>query len=398
MSDTRLNRTLVCLIGIQVCINGCMAGVRMAAPLLALRMGHGAASVGMLLALFATVQLFLAVPAGRYADRHNLKNPIAWCAGFTVLGAGLAAAWPTFPVLCAAAMLTGAANGAAVISLQRHAGRLASDPVRLRLVFSWMAIAPSFANFVGPFLAGFLIDHTGFRVCFAVLAALAACSWLIVRQASELPSSGSDGLQAQRSAWDLLGDSRMRVLLLVNWLLASCWDVHAFVLPILGHERGISASVIGTIFGLFAIAATVVRLFLPSIVAYVKEWAVIFGATVATAVLFGVYPLTQNAWTMAVCSILLGFSLGGVQPMIMSMLHQITPVHRQGEALGLRMISINVSNILTPLVFGSVGSAIGVASVFWLVGTTVACGTRAAWKLRSFGEAESPAPSPPSES
>jgi MFS family permease len=396
--DIRLNRTLVCLIGVQVCINGCMAGVRMAAPLLALRMGHGAAAVGILLALFAIVPLFLSVPAGRYADRHNLKNPIAWCAGFTVLGAGLAAAWPTFPMLCAAAMLTGAANGAAVITLQRHAGRMASDPLRLRLVFSWIAIAPSFANFVGPFLAGFLIDHTGFRVCFAVLATLAACSWWIVRQAPELPSSGNEEKRAQQSAWDLLGDSRMRVLLLVNWLLSSCWDVHAFALPILGHERGLSASVIGTIFGLFAVAATVVRLFLPLIVAHLREWAVILAATAATAAVFGVYPLTQSAWTMAACSILLGFSLGGVQPMIMSMLHQITPAHRQGEALGLRMISINVSNILTPLVFGSVGAAIGVASVFWLVGAAVACGTRAAWRLKSFGAVESSAPSRAPES
>jgi MFS family permease len=92
----------------------------------------------------------------------------------------------------------------------------------------------------------------------------------------------------------------------------------------------------------------------------------------------------QSSWTMAICSILLGFSLGGVQPMIMSMLHQITPTRRQGEALGLRMISVNVSSILTPLVFGTVGAAIGVASVFWVMGVTVASGIRAAWRLRAF--------------
>ena len=52
-TDIRLNRTLLCLIGVQVCINGCMAGVRMAAPLLSLRQGYSAAAVGVLLALFA---------------------------------------------------------------------------------------------------------------------------------------------------------------------------------------------------------------------------------------------------------------------------------------------------------------------------------------------------------
>jgi predicted MFS family arabinose efflux permease len=390
-SEIRLNRTLACLIGVQICINGCMSGVRMAAPLLCLRMGYGAATVGMLLALFAIVQLFLAIPAGRFADRNNLKRPVLLCTGFIMLGAGIAAAWPIFPVLCLAAMLTGGANGAAVITIQRHAGRLAHDPTQLRLVFSWMAIAPSIANFIGPFLAGLAIDLGGFRICFALMALLALGAWWMVRNASdEPPSSASEKEQASSSAWDLLGDSRMRLLLLVNWLLSSCWDVHTFVLPILGHERGISASVIGIILGLFAVAATVVRLFLPSIVAHLREWAVLTGAMAATAILFGVYPLTQSAWAMGACSILLGFSLGGVQPMIMSSLHQITPPHRQGEALGLRMISVNISSILTPLVFGTVGAAIGVASVFWAVGATIACGTRFAWKLKSWNMPESP--------
>ncbi|MDR0577469.1 MAG: MFS transporter [Candidatus Accumulibacter sp.] len=385
--EIRLNRTLACLIGVQVCINGCMAGVRMAAPLLALRMGQGAAAVGILLALFALVQLFLSIPAGRYADRHNLRNPVTLYMGLTVLGAGLAAAWPIFPVLCVAAMLCGGANGAAVITLQRHAGRLADDPAQLKKIFAWIAIAPSIANFVGPFAAGLVIDLAGFRACFAAMALLAACSWWAARHVPDLPRIDPKETRMSGSAWDLLGGSRMRMLLLVNWLLTSCWDVHTFVLPVLGHERGISASVIGIILGLFAVAATVVRLFLPIVVARVKEWAVITGATATTAALFGVYPLMQSSWTMAVCSILLGFSLGGVQPMVMSMLHQITPVHRQGEALGLRMISVNVSSILTPMVFGTVGAAIGVASVFWVVGVMVACGTRAAWELKSWSDA-----------
>ena len=383
--QSETNVTLACLIAIQVCTNGCMAGVRMAAPLLALRMGQGTAAVGMLLALFAIVQLFLAIPAGRYADRHNFKNPVAWCMGFSVLGAGLAAIWPIFPVLCVSAMLCGGANGAAVITLQRHAGRLASNPAQIKQVFSWMAIAPSIANFVGPFVAGLAIDHVGFRVCFAILALLALCSWLGIHYATDLPLHKSQEERTQSSAWDLLGESRMRLLLLVNWLLSSCWDVHTFVLPVLGHERNISASVIGIILGLFAVAATAVRLFLPTIIAHVKEWAVITVAMVTTAFLFGIYPLMQSSWAMAICSILLGFSLGGVQPMVMSMLHQITPAHRQGEALGLRMISVNVSSILTPLVFGTIGAAIGVASVFWVVGVMVAGGTRSAWQLREQG-------------
>jgi len=37
----------------QICLHACMAGTRMAAPLLALREGYSPAAVGVLLALFA---------------------------------------------------------------------------------------------------------------------------------------------------------------------------------------------------------------------------------------------------------------------------------------------------------------------------------------------------------
>ena len=58
---------------------------------------------------------------------------------------------------------------------------------------------------------------------------------------------------------------------------------------------------------------------------------VLVGAMLMTAVLFGIYPFMQSALGMGVCSVLLGFALGTVQPMIMSMLHQITPEARHGR-------------------------------------------------------------------
>jgi hypothetical protein len=68
--------------------------------------------------------------------------------------------------------------------------------------------------------------------------------------------------------------------------------------------------------------------------------------------------------------------------MIMSTLHQITPQHRQGEALGLRLMSINASSVLMPILFGAAGAIAGVAPVFWVVGGAVGWGARAAWRLR----------------
>ncbi len=385
---------LVRLVLGQVCVHAAMTGMRMAAPLLALSQGHSALSVGLLLALFSLTQVFLAIPAGRFADRHGLKRPVGWSVVAAVLGAVLAALWPHFEVLCVSALLMGGATGAASIALQRQVGRAARDPLELKRVFSWLAIGPAVSNFIGPVLAGLVIDHVGvwmggaagdtngYRAAFALLALFPLMTWFWIRHAQELPPAPVQPGTALRQVLDLLKQRQMRRLLVVNWLLASCWDVHTFVVPVLGHERAYSASVIGTVLGSFAMAAAGVRLVMPMVAAHLREWVVLSVAMAVTAAVFSVYPLMPSAWTMGLCSVVLGLALGSVQPMVMSTLHQITPHAQHGQALGLRLMSINLSSVVMPVLFGTAGTVVGVTVVFWTVGAAVGLGARLAWKIR----------------
>jgi MFS family permease len=376
-----LRPALLRLIAGQICLHACMAGMRMAAPLMALREGQSEAAVGVLLALFALTQVFIALPAGRYADRHGLKRPVGFAVIAASLGAGLAVLMPVFPVLCISALCTGGATGAAQIALQRHVGRAAENPTQLKQVFSWLAIGPAVSNFVGPFSAGLLIDHGGFKLAFFAMAALPLVCWFWMHDAKELPPVIRPEGETQPRAWDLLREPGFRRLLIVNWLLSSCWDVHTFVVPVLGHERGLSASVIGTILGSFAAAAAAVRLMLPVVAARVREWAVITGSMGIAALVFAVYPFMQAPLAMGMCSVVLGMALGAVQPMVMSTLHQITPEHRHGEAVALRIMAINASSVAMPMLFGVAGAVIGISAVFWVVGAAVGSGMRMSVQL-----------------
>ena len=384
-----MSAELLRLIFAQVFLHAAMTGTRLAAPLLALQQGYSAAAVGVLLSLFALTQVFLALPAGRYADRHGLRRPLAIAVAAAASGAALAAVFPVFPALCLAALLTGGATGVTVIALQRHVGHSVASPIELKKVFSWLAIAPAAANFMGPFCAGFLIDHAGrsagdlvgFRAAFALSALLPLACWLLARGAREVPVAVTASGGARPRAWDLLAEPMFRRLLFINWLQSAAWDVHTFVLPILGHERGLSASVIGSILGAFAVAAAGIRIVLPLVASRLAERQVIIAANVLTAVVFAAYPLMPGAWGMGLCSVLLGIALGAVQPMVMSMLHQITPAARYGEALALRVMTLNASSVAMPMVFGAAGALIGIAGVFWLVGGVVALGTPSVRRL-----------------
>ncbi len=370
------------LIAAQISVHACMTGFRMAAPLMALREGYSAAAVGVLLALFALSQVLLALPAGRYAQRHGLQRPFVLASGVATAGALMAVAMPQFWVLCLTALTCGAAVCLAMIALQRHVGHMAQDATELRQVFSWVAIGPSISNFLGPFVAGVLIDTSGFRAAYLLLALLPSLAWWWARRVPEHPPEPTGEPVRSGSSWNLLRDKPFRNLMLMNWMLSSCWDVHTFLVPVLGHERGFSATVIGTVLGAFALSATAIRLLMPWLAARLHEGTVIGMAMVSTALLFMLYPLVHAAWAMGLLSVLLGLALGSVQPMVMSTLHQITPRHRHGEALGLRSMAINGSSVVMPLLFGSAGVIVGVTGVFWVVGLVVGAGSRLAWRMR----------------
>ena len=381
-----LSRPLIALIVGQICLHSCMAGVRLAAPLQALRQGHSAWAVGILLGLFAVAPILLALPAGRLADRHGYHLPLRVAVALTVSG-GLLALLSTwlpqggFILLCAAAMLTGAGSNVGLITIQRTAGRTARDATGLRRVFSWLGLAPALSNVVGPVLAGVLIDLGGFPAAFATMALLPLLSLWWARRVPEESPPARTPEQQQRSSWELLHTPGLRRLLMVNWLLSASWDVHTFVVPILGHERGFSASAIGTVLGVFAAAVALIRLLIPMLARRWREAQVLVAAMLATGLVFAAYPFVQSAWMMGVCAVLLGLALGSVQPMIMTTLHQITPHDRHGEAIALRSMTINFSSAVMPLMFGLAGAALGAASLFWVMGALVAAGSLQARRI-----------------
>lgn len=383
----KLGPVLWALILSQLGLHSAMAGLRMAGPLLALHEGWSALAVGVLMALFAVAPVMLALRAGRMADRYGYHRPVKLAVGFTLAGVlvALAGTWldrgTQFAALCVAATLAGAGTNIGLIAIQRTAGQAAMDSVQRMRVFSWLGMAPSMSNVIGPVVAGFAIDAAGFRVAFAVLLLLPIVSLVAARRVPRSPPAAARPPRTG-TAWDLLRLPGLKRLMLVNLLLSACWDVHTFAVPVLGHERGFSASTIGLVLGSFTLAVTGVRLIIPVLAHRMREVVVLRVAMVGTGLVFAGYPFVSSPWLMGALAMCLGVTLGSVQPMIMSGLHHLTPTARHGEAIALRSIVINLSSSVLPLVFGLAGAAVGVAALFWSVGSATAMGSWPARRLR----------------
>lgn len=383
-------RSLLALIVGQVCLHSCMSGIRVAGPLLALNSGQPAWAVGVLLGLFAAAPVLSSMYAGRLADRHGYHLPVRLAVGLTVTGGLLAilATWLVdfqFVLLGIAACLCGVGTNFGLIANQRTAGKLADgDRVALTRVFSWLGLAPAVSNVIGPVVAGSLIDLTGFRGAFMALTLLPLAALWSSRQVPKEPPVGPKPVEGRRAAWDLFVVPGMPRLLLVNFLMSSSWDLHSFIVPVLGHERGFSASAIGVILGIFAAAVAGVRVLIPFLSHRLREHQVLAVAMVLTALVFCIYPMMQSAWLMALCAAALGLALGAVNPMVMTALHHLTPHERHGEAIALRSMTVNASSALMPLLFGAAGAALGASALFWLMGAALGVGS---WQARRMGPA-----------
>jgi MFS family permease len=383
---------LLGLIAGQVCLHASMAGMRMSLPLQALDAGRPHALVGPLIALFAVAPIALALPTGRLADRRGYHVPVRLAVALSCAGgitAVLSTVWLPlqYPLQCMAALLCGAGCNVGLTTIQRSAGRSAHDVTELKQVFSWLGIAPSISNVLGPACAGTLIDHAGIRTALCVLAALPLLTLWVARWVPhERPSSGAADEHAaqpeeRKPAWELLAAPKMRWLIAVNWFMSASWDMHGFVVPILGHQRGLRASAIALVLGAFALAVTGVRLVLPVLAHRVGEMQVLRSAMLIVASAFAVYPFATSVPEMVVCAVCLGLALGCCQPMIMTTLHQITPSARHGEAIALRSMAISFSSAVMPLCFGAAGAVVGAGGLFWAMAALVGTGSLAVREL-----------------
>jgi MFS family permease len=323
-------RRLLALIGGQLCLHASMAGLRLAGPLWALHAGYGPWAVGVLLALFAAAPVVTALHAGRAADRHGYHRPLRAAVGLVFAGGAAAVAssfaaaqalHAGYAVLCGAAVLSGAGANAGLIAIQRTAARSAAGrpgegSAGLMRVFSWLGLAPSLANMLGSLVAGTLIDAAGYRAAFVALAVLPLGALAFARRVpverparepDRLPvAAGSARVPLWRSAAELSRTPGLRRLLLVNWLLSTSWDVHGFLVPLLGHARGLSASAIGTILAVFAVAVSGVRVVIPLLAHRLRESTALAAAMLAVCAVFALYPFAPGAWSMGGCAVVWG--------------------------------------------------------------------------------------------
>lgn len=369
------SRTLAALIALGMCNHMVLSGTRVSVSLDALSQGASPALVGLLMALFALLPMFFGIPVGRLADRIGVRRPMLWGSIGCAVGGALPAILPGLPALFVSASLIGLSFMLFQVPAQHATGEL-GGPANRAANFSWLALGYALSGFFGPLIAGFAIDSLGYRWAFAVLALIPLVpAGVLALNRPRLPQMPPHAEpKSSGGALDLLRLPALRRLFIVNALFAMGWDLHTIFVPIYGSRIGLSAAQIGMILAAFAAATFVVRLAIPWIGRHGNEAKMLTTALISAGAVYLAFPFLTSAAALAALSFVLGLALGSGQPVVLSLLHANAPAGRIGETVGMRMSLMQTMAVAVPLVFGALGSSIGILPVFWSVGVFLGTG------------------------
>ena len=348
----------------------CLRASRVVISLFAIELGAQQFVIGVLIAMYALFPALLALYAGRLSDRMGARLPMLVGSIGLVLGLLLPYAFPVLPALYFSAALFGTSYVFYHVTIQNLLGALSGEDERTRN-FSNYSLMIAVGGFVGPLFAGFSIDHFGHRSTYLYLALLALVpvfTQSLVREHKRAASgkiAADGGHKPSGTARDLFADPPLRRTLISSSVVLTGTDLFQFYMPIYGHSIGLSASKIGFILSMVAAAAFVVRIGMPALVRKLGEETLLSYSLFLGAATFVVFPLFQDVTVLTLVALALGLALGCGQPLSTILTYAHAPQGRRGEALGLRVAVNNCTHIVVPLVFGSIGSAFGVAPVFW---------------------------------
>ncbi|MDQ8023017.1 MAG: MFS transporter [Moraxellaceae bacterium] len=386
MQLSRNQVQLFSLIAVSMLAHVTMGGGRITASLFMLKHNNSQLLAGLAYSAYSVLPVLLSLAMGKWIDRVGARYVMRVSQALMVVGLAVPAVVPGPWVVMLTSMICGlgfasyllAANVAVSLMPFEHHGERVG-------MLGWLAMGNSVAAVGGPAIAGLMIDWSGFRAAYLALALIVAAS-LVVSFCVDVP--GGAGAPRKDKA---KGDSVVRMVfsdpaLLRIYLLAMgisvSFDCFSFMTPVLGHERGFSATTIGMIMSAFAVGSFAVRALLPLLSRHMTEWQMLTSAYGILATGFLLLPFASNSYVHASIGFFLGFAAGAGQPNILSLIYRAMPPEKAGEGAGLRSAMGNTMGLTAPSAFGAISGLFGAVPVFIGVGG-IAC--VAAWQSRLGG-------------
>ena len=358
-------------------------------PFVALRLddvGAGDAFIGLAVAAFPALSLFVAIPAGRLLDRVGLHRVMLGSyAAMVVVGIGFAFAGSPLQLLLLQ-ILNGVAELGVWLALQAlitEAGTAGFLSRQLAL----FSLAWGSGIAAGPALGAAVYDTIGFAALSWVYVALSAGACLAGAISPRTRATDQSGAPVP----SLLAGTRLiaarpvvRGVLLASFVALFANAIRGSFYPLYLERTGMPIARIGILLSVIGIASLGVRLLLPSLLARWRAGTVLVAGMWVEVLGMAATPFLGAFWLLAVVAGLFGAGHGVNPPITVELMARHTDQRERGLAMGVRVTANRFAQVVQPALFGAMGATVGLAAAFPASG--VLLGAMTVWAARQFGK------------
>ncbi len=350
----------------------CLGMISVALPLYLADVGLSYLPLSVVLTAAGVGSAVGGLPAGDGVARLGPRKMLALGAAVIAVTTAAIAGTEDFVVLLALQFAAGFGAIALRISGQTWIATTVESGLRGRLL-SAMGGTRRFGAFVGPFLAGVIVERYGFAPAFLIAGAVAAIGMLPLL----LASSAQPAPQPDRLPLRQVLARHWRLLLIATAgpiLIMAARRGRAVVLPLIGDDLGLSPTAVGVLVSI----STGADLLLFPVAGYLMDTFGRLTAIVPAFSLMGIgligLSMAGSGTTVAIAGAVIGIGNGLSAGTMMTLGADLAPEDSTGQFLAGFASLQDWGSILGPLVVGWAATAIGLNASASVLGVLIFIG------------------------
>lgn len=340
--------------------------MRLATTYQAIAIGLDAFWIGVIGGAFALLPAVMGLHMGRLIDTAGeITALIAGSVAILAASAGLWLLPHTLPGLLAMSALTGVGLFFGIAGQHSAVGR--SETSRRAADFGWLTMTISLAHASGPLAIGLfaqgrlLPEAEPIFLTSLFIGVVLLAGALLIRLPHRQMELQTDGVW--RTTGMLMRTPGFLLATLASLVIFSALDLLIIYLPLYGAENGITATTVGALLTVRAIAMVISRLFFGRLYSLLGRSRLLILALFVSGIPTALVTASDNSVFMGVMLFVSGLGLGVGAPLTLAWISDVVPSGRRGSALALRLAINRIGQAALPIVSGAAVSVLGAAGV-----------------------------------
>ncbi len=335
-------------------------------PLYAKHLGASSISIGLVVSSFSFLSFLMAFPAGILSDKFGPKLTLLIGIIINILYSVLLLFSQDLWILISAQLIGGLSFLFMLVGSQVYISSQ-QDKRLVEKSFGWVTFSAALGQSIGPFLGGVLFSKFSFEGMFKFAIYIAITGLLVLGLKDRTFSKESYSLSLKNLVRILkkILTSHVVAVFLFCFIVIFVISLRSSFLPILLKEKNLTEEEIGLLISIFAIAMSLIRLFISRIFGSVSRLTLVITTLFLISISTGILPLIDSKFILSIPILMTGFGFGISQPLSMVMISDLVPTEYLGLSFGMRFSIITFAGVMGPSVFGLLIHRWGISFSFY---------------------------------